>query len=273
MRGAHTIGGNNSEFSKERLASGKRTVPMLNWKEDRKTKLPRNERNQQKHCRRLIMEQRCQPLGLIRETCWSRTWPERRRNYSWTCWVVWKENSSEKTLKTRWHFIPWIEKYSKLLYIADKVELAGPCSATTPASAEVETTLREERACEVVTGLSLSRSKYTTHNWSMNVDPQFSGLSEVFHAQFVHEFMNEWGWVEERWLEVFRRLAQPSPHLQRLADPYANQRTLQDIMLSKRKESPKMIHCRIRRLPTSFVYYSMRSVKVLAWIGEIFWSK
>jgi hypothetical protein len=36
MRGVHTIGGNDSEFSKERLASEKRTVPMLDWKEDRK---------------------------------------------------------------------------------------------------------------------------------------------------------------------------------------------------------------------------------------------
>jgi hypothetical protein len=41
-------------------------------------------------------------------------------------------------------------------------------------------------------------------------------------------------------------------------------------MLSTRKESLKMIHCRLRRLPTPFVYYSMKSVKVLAWIGEIF---
>jgi hypothetical protein len=41
-------------------------------------------------------------------------------------------------------------------------------------------------------------------------------------------------------------------------------------MLSTRKESLKMIHCRLRRLPTPFVYYSMKSVKVLVWIGEIF---
>jgi CII-binding regulator of phage lambda lysogenization HflD len=41
-------------------------------------------------------------------------------------------------------------------------------------------------------------------------------------------------------------------------------------MLSKRKETLKTIHCRLRRLPTPFVYYSMKSVKVLAWMGEIF---